>query len=138
MRIVVVGAGVVGLAGAYELLHDGHEVVVLDAARAGSGASHGNAAKVALAEAGPVPAPGMVVQGLKWMLRSDSPLYVRPSLSPPFLRFMLQLARNCTERRFRSGLALNLELAAAADAMFDEWRDAGLQFELHQRGVLLA
>ena len=91
MRIVVVGAGVVGLACAYELLQDGHDVVVLDGSTAGQAASHGNAAKIAIAEAGPVPAPGMVVQGLKWMLRSDSPLYVKPSLAPGFVRFMLRM-----------------------------------------------
>jgi D-amino-acid dehydrogenase len=138
VRIVVVGAGVVGLACGYELLRDGHDVVVLDSARAGQAASHGNAAKVAVAEAGPVPAPGMVIQGLKWMLRPDSPLYVKPSLSPPFLRFLLSMARNCTEEQFRAGLALNLRLASQANELFDKWWDAGLHFEMHQRGVLLA
>ena len=41
----------------------------------GSAATHGNAAKIALAESGPVPAPGVILQGLKWMLKPDSPLY---------------------------------------------------------------
>lgn len=128
----------IGLACAYELLQDGHEVVVLDSATAGQAASHGNAAKVAIGEAGPVAAPGMVIQGMKWMLRSDSPLYVKPSLNPPFVRFMLQLARSCTETAFRKGLDKNLRLSVRSDAMFDEWREAGIDFELHQRGVLLA
>jgi D-amino-acid dehydrogenase len=138
MKIIVVGAGVVGLACAYELVRDGHEVVVLDGGAAGQAASHGNAAKIAIAEAGPVPAPGMVVQAVKWMLKNDSPLYVKPSLSPPFVRFMLRMARNCTEARFRAGLEINLELSRQAVDIFDEWQDAGLTFEMHQRGVLLA
>ena len=82
LRITVVGGGIVGLASAYELVRDGHDVTVLDTDRVGAGASHGNAAKITMAEATPVPAPGMVLQGLKWMLKADSPLYVRPSLSP--------------------------------------------------------
>lgn len=138
MRIVVVGAGVVGLACAYELLQDGHDVTVVDSGSAGAAASHGNAAKIAIAESGPVPAPGMVVQGLKWMLRSDSPLYVKPSLQPGFVRFMVQMARHCTEDRFRAGLELHLRLASTANDLFDEWQAAGLEFEMHQRGVLLA
>lgn len=138
MKIVVAGAGVVGLACAYELLQDGHEVTVLDSGRAGQAASHGNAAKVAIAEAGPVAAPGMVLQGLKWMLKSDSPLFVKPSLRPSFVRFMTRMARNCTDEQFRSGLALNLRLAQQSKDMFDEWVDAGLEFEMHDRGVLLA
>lgn len=138
MKIVVIGAGVVGLGCAYELLQDGHEVVVLDSAQAGQAASHGTAAKVAIGEAGPVAGPGMVVQGLKWMLRSDSPLYVKPSLHPPFVRFMLQMARHCTESAFRAGLDRNLRLSVRSDELFDEWRDAGVDFELHHKGVLLA
>jgi D-amino-acid dehydrogenase len=138
VRIVVIGAGVVGLACAYELLHDGHDIVVVDSGKAGQGASHGSAAKIAIAEAGPVPAPGMVIQGLKWMLRSDSPLYVKPSMSPAFLRFMVAMARNCTEEKFRAGLQLNLRLAFTANDVLDEWQGAGLDFEMHQRGVLLA
>lgn len=138
MRVVVVGAGVVGLACAHELLQDGHDVTVIDGGAAGQSASHGNAAKVATAESGPVPAPGMVVQGVKWMLRSDSPLYVRPSLAPSFVRFMLSMARHCTASAFRRGLEANLRLAQSAGDLFDEWRAAGLSFEMHQRGVLLA
>ena len=138
MKVVVVGAGVVGLACGYELVQDGHEVVVLDAGRPGAGASHGNAAKIAIAEVTPVPGPGMVVQGLKWMLRSDSPLYVRPTLSPSFLRFMLGMARNCTEARFRRGLELHLELAETANGYLDQWQANGLHFQMHSRGTLLA
>ena len=138
MKVVVVGAGIVGLACGYELVQDGHDVVVLDAARPGAAASHGNAAKIAIAEVMPVPGPGMVVQGLKWMLRSDSPLYIRPTLSPSFVRFMLGMARNCTESRFRRGLELHLELAQSANGYLDQWQANGLHFQMHSRGTLLA
>jgi D-amino-acid dehydrogenase len=138
VKVVVIGAGVVGLACAYELIQDGHDVAVVDSGRRGQASTHGCAAKVAMAEASPVPAPGMVLQGLKWMLHGDSPLYVKPSLSPSFLRFMVAMARNCTETAFRAGLETNLRLVSTASDVFDEWADAGLDFEMHQRGVLLA
>ena len=44
--LVVVGAGIVGLGSAYELVRDGHDVTVVDADTVGAGASHGNAAKI--------------------------------------------------------------------------------------------
>lgn len=138
MKIVVIGGGAVGLGCAYELIQDGHEVTLLEAGQPGAAASHGNAAKIAYAEATPVPAPGMVIQGLKWMLHADSPLYVKPSLAPSFLRFMLAMARRCTEQDFRAGLEANLRLCQRANDLFDEWQSAGLEFEMHQRGVLLA
>ncbi len=137
MRIVVVGGGIVGLGSAYELVRDGHDVTVLDADAVGAGASHGNAAKITMAEATPVPAPGMVLQGLKWMLKADSPLFVRPSLSPPFLRFMLTMARHCNEGDFRHALRVHLEMASTCAEVLDEWADDGLSFEMHRKGVLL-
>lgn len=138
MHVVIVGAGVVGLACAYRLAAAGAEVVVLDSAAAGQGASHGNAAKIALAESGPVPAPGMILQGLRWMLKPDSPLYVRPTPSPAHLRFLFSMARHCTSTRFRSGLQHILRLAENANDLFDDWATDGLSFESHAAGVLLA
>ena len=137
MKIVVVGGGIVGLGSAYELTRDGHDVTVLDAHTVGAGASHGNAAKITMAEATPVPAPGMVLKGLKWMLKADSPLFVRPSLSPPFLRFMFTMARHCNEGDFRHALKVHLEMASTCAQVLDEWADDALSFEMHRKGVLL-
>lgn len=138
MRIIVVGAGAVGLASAYRLARSGCDVVVLDARRAGSAATHGNAAKIALAESGPVPAPGVILQSLKWMLKPDSPLYVKPSLAPSFVKFMLGMARHCTARDFRHGLQTQLRLAEGTMDLLDDWTRDGISFEMHKAGVLLA
>lgn len=46
------------MATAYELLGDGHGVTLLEAGELGQEATHGNAAKIALGECAPVPAPG--------------------------------------------------------------------------------
>ncbi len=138
MRIIVVGAGAIGLASAYRLAKSGCEVVVLDARRAGSAATHGNAAKIALAKSGPVPAPGVILQALKWMLKPDSPLYVKPSLAPSFVKFMLAMARHCTSRDFRHGLHTQLRLAEGTMDLLDDWTRDGISFEMHKAGVLLA
>jgi D-amino-acid dehydrogenase len=138
MRVIVVGGGVVGLASAYRLAASGADVVVIEAGAAGQAASHGNAAKIALAESGPVPAPGMILQGLRWMLRPDSPLYVRPSLAPAHVRFLVRMARYCTAADFRRGLEATLRLGETANDLLDDWARDGLSFESHQAGVLLA
>lgn len=138
MTTVVVGAGVVGLAVAHRLASAGEDVVVLDSGVAGAGASHGNAAKVALAESAPVPAPGVLLQGIRWMLKADSPLSVKPSLAPDYVKFMMSMARHCTARSFQSGLETHLRLAATANELFDDYVADGVEYEMHRRGVLLA
>lgn len=138
MKTVVIGGGVVGLASAYELAVAGCDVTVLEAGQCGAGASHGNAAKVALAESTPVPAPGVLLQGIKWMLRPDSPLSIRPSVAPGYLKFLLRMATHCNARDFAAGLDLHLHLGSDANELFDEYQRQGIDFEMHDRGVLLA
>ncbi|GAB3300455.1 NAD(P)/FAD-dependent oxidoreductase [Parasphingorhabdus pacifica] len=138
MRIVVVGGGVVGLASAYRLAKAGCEVVVLETRTVGSAASHGNAAKIALAESGPVPAPGVILQSLRWLLKPDSPLWIKPSLAPDFVKFMMAMARHCNERDFRSGLQTHLRLASDAVDLLEDYAADGISFEMHKAGVLLA
>ncbi|WP_166974191.1 FAD-dependent oxidoreductase [Brevibacterium atlanticum] len=138
MRTVVIGGGVIGLTSAYELALRGHDVTVIEAERCGSGASHGNAAKIAIAESTPVPAPGVLLQGIRWMLSPDSPLSIRPSLAPGYLRFLLRMAAHCNTRDFAVGLDLLLRLGEDANDLFDEYQRQGIDFEMHDRGVLLA
>jgi D-amino-acid dehydrogenase len=138
MRIVIVGGGVIALASAYRLAKAGADVVVLEARTPGSGASHGNAAKIAIAECAPVPAPGVLLQGLRWMLKPDSPLYVKPSVAPDFVKFMVKMALHCNERDFRAGLETHLRLAADANDLLDDYTRDGIEFEMHEAGTLLA
>lgn len=138
MKIAIVGAGVIGLASAYHLLQDGHEVIVIDADTPGSGASHGNAGWIVPADAGPVPAPGVVLQALKWMLKRDSPLYVRPSVRPDFARFMLAMARHCNRDDFRAAFLANLALCEGTLETLDAYAADGVDFEMHSEGLILA
>ena len=74
-EVVVIGAGVIGLSCAYELVRKGVDVTVLDKGRPGEGAAWGSAGWVTQMLSAPLPAPGVVGTSLKWMLQKDSPLY---------------------------------------------------------------
>ena len=75
-KVVVIGAGVIGLSCAYELVRLGADVTVLDKGQPGKGAAWGSAGWVTQMLSAPLPAPGLVGTSLKWMLRGDSPLYM--------------------------------------------------------------
>lgn len=138
MKAAVIGGGVIGLTSAYHLLQDGHDVTVIDAQAPGAGASHGNAGWVVPAESGPVPGPGLLLKAARWMLKSDSPLYVRPSVQPEFVRFMFAMARHCNSRDYRAGLRANLELGERTMALLDAYEQDGIDFEMHREGLVVA
>ncbi len=138
MRVVVIGAGIIGAASAYELALLDHEVTVIEAGQVGQGASFGNAGWICPAESGPVASPGMIVQGMKWMLKSDSPLFIKPRPSLPFAKFLLQMAAKCNANDYRAGLQANMAFFADSMQRFDDWRRDGVAFEMYASGLLMA
>lgn len=135
-RAVVVGAGVVGLACAYSLRKRDYDVTIVDAVGPGAGASEGNAGWVTPSLSMPVPAPGMVGQSLRWMFRSDSPLYIKPTLDPRRIRWLFGLLRNCNEARYSRGLDATARLNERTFELFDDLYADGVEFEMHKAGLL--
>ncbi len=96
-RVVVVGAGIVGLCVAEALMRDGFDVVVLERAqRERDGASFGNAGLIVPSHVVPLAAPGVLGQGLRWMLDRESPFSVRPRLDLDLVRWGLTFMRSAT------------------------------------------
>ncbi|MCP1411724.1 FAD-binding oxidoreductase [Paenarthrobacter sp. A20] len=138
MHTLVIGGGVIGLTQAYHLAREGGTVTVIDARATGLGASKVNAGWICPAESAPVPGPGVVLKSMKWMLRPDSPLYIKPSLQPDFVRFMFGMWRKSNARDQRAGFEGHLRLAADTLQIFDEYRADGMDFEMHTDGLLMA
>ncbi|KUM73382.1 NAD(P)/FAD-dependent oxidoreductase [Streptomyces curacoi] len=136
--VVIVGAGVIGLATAYRLARDGLAVTVVDAERGATGASVHNAGWIVPIMSTPVPAPGMLGQALRWMTRKDSPLYVRPSPRPDHVRFMLSMLRHCNPRDFHHGVEALVTVNERTVSLFDEYEKDGVRFEYHRTGQLMA
>lgn len=138
MRVVVIGAGVIGLATGYELARRGAEVTLVTDREPGAGASSNNAGWIVPAESGPVPAPGVILQTLRWMLRPDSPVYVRPEISPSFVRFFLGMLRACTPAAYARSFDATAALARGTMDALDAWAADGIEFEMHADGEVRA
>ena len=138
-HVAILGSGVIGLSTAYALRQRGvPRVTVLEGGPGPSGASLVNAGWICPGHADPLPSPGLVGRSARWMLRSDSPLYVRPTLDPGFLRWLVAFWRNCTARHFAAGLDAMAALNAETYRLFDAYADAGVRFEMSRDGLLLA
>jgi D-amino-acid dehydrogenase len=138
VRVAVVGGGVIGLACAHALVRGGAEVVVLERARCGEGCSFGNTGWICPALSAPLPAPRVMGRALVGMLGRDSPLLVQPRLDAAFLRWSWEFWRACSPTRYRAGLEATVALAGRTFELFDELRAAGVEFEVHETGMVVA
>mgnify|MGYP001826437807 CR=1 FL=1 len=136
-RVVIVGGGVIGLCTAYALLQRGRDVVVLERGSAGAGnCSRGNAGMVVPSHFVPLAAPGVVGQGLKWLLDPESPFWVRPRASLALARWWWLFLRNATKRHVAESAPLLRDLSLESARLFAEW-EKERSFGLVQKGLMM-
>ena len=101
-RVIIAGGGVIGLCSAYYARKAGHEVVVIERGDISAGTSFGNAGYVSPSHFVPLASPGIIAKGLRWMLSSTSPFYIKPRLNMDLIRwgltFWRQSNRHTVER----------------------------------------
>ena len=136
-EIAVIGAGVVGLTIALELIDQGHEVILVDPGQPGMGASYGNAGTIAGYATSPVGTPDVLRSLPSLMLSRTSPLAIRhralPSLAPWLLRFLWQSLPAQAERNGRALAALLSDAGPLWDDLALRVQGAGI---LQRRGCL--
>lgn len=121
MRVCVLGAGIVGLAAAWQLQREGHEVAVIDRAGPGSGASGANGAQLSYAYVQPLADPAIWRQLPSLLLSRDSPLLLRPRWDPHQWRWGLSFLAACRGAASRRATAQLLALAAESRAAFERF-----------------
>ena len=118
-RVLVVGGGLVGLCSAWYLARRGVDVVVLERAELGAGASRGNAGIVAAGHP-PLNRPGKVRHSLPHLFDARSPLYVPLRRDLGVWRWLAEFARHCTRRHERHCLETLAPLGLDTLACFDD------------------
>ena len=119
-RIIVLGAGVAGLATALPLARAGRAVTVIDPLPPAGGSSFGNAGLLSPDTSLPVALPGMLRKVPGWLTDPLGPLVIRPSYLPRAMPWLLRWIR---AGRMDRVLAISDAMRALHVSTFDAWRD---------------
>lgn len=135
-KVAIIGGGVIGLATAYYLRKKNVDVVLIEKGELGGGASSGNAGLVSPTLSHPVPTPDLVGTSIKWLMKKDSPLYIKPSAMPALSGWLYQFWRHCNDDAYQRGCDAGFALSRDSLRLFDELEADGVSFEMHREGIL--
>ncbi|MCA1443568.1 D-amino acid dehydrogenase [Ensifer sp. IC4062] len=138
MKVIVLGAGVIGVTSAYQLAKAGHDVTVVDRQEGPAlETSFANAGEVSFGYCSPWAAPGIPSKALKWLLMQHTPLILRPKLDRAMLTWMLQMLRNCTAERYAINKSRMLRLADySRTSLADVRAETGIGYDERMQGTL--
>ncbi len=138
MRIVVLGAGLIGVASAWFLAADGHEVIVVERQPGPAReTSFANGGQISTSHAEPWANPDTPLKVLKWLGREDSPLLWRLRADAAQWDWGLRFLRECTPGRTRANIRAILALALDSRARLKVLRrELALDYDCLERGIL--
>jgi D-amino-acid dehydrogenase len=138
VRVLVLGAGVVGVASAWYLRQAGHEVLVVDRQPdAGLETSFANGGQISTSHAEPWANPSAPAKVLHWIGQADAPLRYRPRAEWLQWRWAAAFLRECLPQRTDANIRTILALALhSRQAVRQLRRELALEYDCSERGIL--
>jgi D-amino-acid dehydrogenase len=138
MKVIVIGAGVIGTTTAWYLAAAGHEVTVVDRQPgAGQETSFANGGQISVSHAEPWANPAAPWKVLKAIGKEDAPLLFRLRLDPELLRWGVGFLGECTAKRTRANIRAIVNLASYSRDCLKQLRvDTDIQYDQLCRGIL--
>ncbi|HYC40068.1 MAG TPA: FAD-dependent oxidoreductase [Chitinophagaceae bacterium] len=124
MDVTIIGGGVIGLCCSYYLRKEGFEVTVIERGDLSDGCSFGNMGYVSPSHFIPLASPGIVSQGLRWMLSSRSPFYIRPRFNRELIDWGLRFWKNANSRTVARNVPHLYQLLRLSRELMNELKDA--------------
>jgi D-amino-acid dehydrogenase len=141
MKVLVLGAGIIGVSTAWHLLQNGHEVTLVDRqAEAASETSFANAAQISVSYCEPWANKDAPLKALKWMFSDEAPLLFRPQFPLGTgwhqYRWGLEFLANCNDAAFERNVAQIVALGRYShDALKTVVDQTGIEYNRLERGI---
>ena len=138
MKTIVLGAGIIGVATAWHLLEEGHEVTIVDRQPdAALETSFANGAQISVCFCEPWANAGAPAKVAKWMLQDDSPLLFRPRLDPHQWRWALSFLAQCNDAAFARNVQQLVALGRYShESLKSVVAATGIEYNRLERGIL--
>ena len=138
MKILVLGAGVIGTTTAWYLAQAGHEVVVVERQKgAGLETSYANGGQISVCHAEPWANPDAPLDILKWIWRDDAPLLFRLKMDPGQWAWGTRFLYECQPSRTRENIGQIVRLSLYSRTLLQRLREStGIQYDALSRGIL--
>lgn len=137
-KVIIIGGGIIGLCSAYYLQKEGHKVIVIDKSDFSSGASYVNAGYITPSHIVPLSAPGIITKGIKWMINSESPFYVKPRLDMDFLKWSWLFKKSATKEKVAKALPVIKDINIFSRELYEDIRNTkDFDFSYDRKGLLM-
>ena len=138
MKVIVLGAGLLGVTSAYYLNQLGHEVTVIDRQAAPAAeTSFANGGQISVSHAEPWANPSAPLKVLQWLAKEDAPLLFRIRADIKQWLWGLQFLRECTPARTRRNIEEIVKLGTYSRTMLQALRaDTGIAYDHRTQGIL--
>ena len=138
MKVIIIGAGLIGVSTAYFLSQQGHEVTVLDRREAaGMDTSFANGGMLTPSQSEPWNQPGIFWKALAWLGHENSPFLVRPRALPSMFSWGLSFLYNSGRQRFYRNMKKNAQLASYSLQVLRELRRTNeLNYDENSNGTI--
>ena len=135
MNVTIIGGGVIGLSCAYYLQKEGHKVTVIERGDLTDGCSFGNMGYISPSHFIPLATPGIVAKGLKWMMSSSSPFYIKPRLNLDLMKWGMTFWKSATAEKVEANAPhMNNLLQLTRHLMNDVKNDLPEPFDMTEKG----
>jgi D-amino-acid dehydrogenase len=138
MKVIVLGAGLLGVTSAYFLRQQGHDVTVVDRqASPAAETSFANGGQISVSHAEPWANPSAPLKVLMWLGKEDAPLLFRIRADMRQWLWGLQFLRECTPARTRHNIGQIVRLGTYSRDMLQQLRrDIGIAYDERTQGIL--